>query len=152
MMKAQVLCYNTLAITSQSLWFEKVLLYTLDRTDTLTTKFCHIPNGVTFVQISDNILVFFLFLFLRLDKPGLQPTFPPFSLYWLQPDCSRKVMLSRSNCAQVDSVAIIIGAKTDGFPSSPNNAISSYCVVALRHYLSILTIGIQNYSGCNTPY
>ena len=35
-------------------------------------------------------------------------------------------ILSRSNCAQVESVAIIIGAKRDGCPSSSNNISCSF--------------------------
>ena len=45
-------------------------------------------------------------------EPTLRPSFPPFSIYRVLPDCNRNEILSRSNCAQVESVAIIIGAKT----------------------------------------
>ena len=47
-------------------------------------------------------------------EPTLRPSFPPFSIYRFLPDCNRNEILSRSNCAQVESVAIIIGAKRDG--------------------------------------
>ena len=47
-------------------------------------------------------------------EPTLRPSFPPFSIYRLLLDCNRNEILSRSNCAQVESVAIIIGAKRDG--------------------------------------
>ena len=46
-------------------------------------------------------------------EPTLRPSFPPFSIYRFLPDCNRNEILSRSNCAQVESVAIIIGAKRD---------------------------------------
>ena len=52
-----------------------------------------------------------------LNEPTLRPSFPPFSIYRFRPDCNRNEILSRSNCAQVESVAIIIGAKRDGCPS-----------------------------------
>ena len=45
-------------------------------------------------------------------EPTLRPSFPPFSIYCFLPDSNRQEILSRSNCAQVESVAIIIGAKT----------------------------------------
>ena len=54
-------------------------------------------------------------------EPTLRPSFPPFSIYRFLPDCNRHEILSRSNCAQVESVAIIIGAKRDGCPFSSNN-------------------------------
>ena len=44
----------------------------------------------------------------------------------LRPDCNRNEIFSRSNCAQVESVAIIIGAKRDGCPSSSNNISCSF--------------------------
>lgn len=53
-------------------------------------------------------------------EPTLRPSFPPFSIYRFLPDCNRNEILSRSNCAQVESVAIIIGAKRDGCSSSSN--------------------------------
>ena len=46
-------------------------------------------------------------------EPTLRPSFPPFSIDRFLPDCNRNEILSRSNCAQVESVAIIIGAKRD---------------------------------------
>ena len=60
--------------------------------------------------------------------PTLSPSFPPFSIYRFLPDCNRNEILSRSNCAQVESVAIIIGAKRDGCPSSSNNVSCSLYV------------------------
>ena len=42
-------------------------------------------------------------------EPILRPSFPPFSIYRFLPDCNRKKILSRSNCAQ---------APSNGFPSS----------------------------------
>lgn len=59
-------------------------------------------------------------------EPTLRPSFPPFSLYRFLPDCNRNEILSRSNCAQVESVAIIIGAKSDVCPSSSNNISCSF--------------------------
>ncbi len=53
-------------------------------------------------------------------EPTLRPSFPPFSIYRFLPDCNRNEILSRSNCAQLESVAIIIGAKRDGCSSSSN--------------------------------
>ena len=61
-------------------------------------------------------------------EPILRPSFPPFSIYRFLPDCNRNEILSRSNCAQVESVAIIIGAKRDGCPSSSNNVSCSFCM------------------------
>ena len=58
-------------------------------------------------------------------EPILRPSFPPFSIYRFLPDYNRNEILSRSNCAQVESVAIIIGAKRDGLPSSSNNVITT---------------------------
>ena len=58
-------------------------------------------------------------------EPTLRPSFPPFSIYRFLPDCNRNEILSRSNCAQVESMAIIIGAKRDGLPSSSNNVSCS---------------------------
>lgn len=46
-------------------------------------------------------------------------------IYRFRPDCNRNEILSRSNCAQVESVAIIIGAKRNGCPSSSNNVSCS---------------------------
>jgi hypothetical protein len=37
----------------------------------------------------------------------LRPSFPPFSIYRFCPDCNWNEILSRSNCAQVESVAIV---------------------------------------------
>ena len=62
-------------------------------------------------------------------EPTLRPSFPPFSIYRFHPDCNRNVMFSRSNCAQVESVAIIIGAKRDCCPSSSNNVSYSFCIL-----------------------
>ena len=59
-------------------------------------------------------------------EPTLRPSFPPFSINRFRPDCNRNEILSRSNCAQVESVAIIIGAKRDGCPSSSNNVSCSF--------------------------
>ena len=53
-------------------------------------------------------------------EPTLRPSFPPFSINRFLPDCNRNEILSRSNCAQLESVAIIIGAKRDGCSSSSN--------------------------------
>ena len=61
-------------------------------------------------------------------EPTLRPSFPPFSIYRFRPDCNRNEILSRSNCAQVESVAIIIGAKRDGCPFSSNNESCSFCM------------------------
>ena len=61
-------------------------------------------------------------------EPTLRPSFPPFSIYRFLPECNRNEILSRSNCAQVESVAIIIGAKSDGCPSSSNNVSCSFCM------------------------
>ena len=36
-------------------------------------------------------------------EPTLRPSFPPFSIYRFLPDCNRKEILSRSNCAQAPS-------------------------------------------------
>ena len=41
-------------------------------------------------------------------EPTFRPSFPPFSIYRFRPDCNRNEILSRSNCAQVESLAIII--------------------------------------------
>ena len=59
-------------------------------------------------------------------EPILRPSFPSFSIYRFRPDCNRNEILSRSNCVQVESVAIIIGAKRDGLPSSSNNVSCSF--------------------------
>jgi hypothetical protein len=40
-------------------------------------------------------------------EPTLRPSFPPFSIYRFRPDCNWNEILSRSNCAQVESVAIV---------------------------------------------
>ncbi len=40
-------------------------------------------------------------------EPTLRPSFPPFSIYRFCPDCNWNEILSRSNCAQVESVAIV---------------------------------------------
>ena len=58
-------------------------------------------------------------------EPTLRPSFPPFSIYRFLPDCNRNEILSRSNCSQEGSVAIIIWAKRDGCPSSSNNVITT---------------------------
>ena len=58
----------------------------------------------------------------------LRQSFPPFSIYRFRPDCNRNEILSRSNCAQVESVATIIGAKRDGCPSSSYNVSCSFCM------------------------
>ena len=60
--------------------------------------------------------------------PFFRPSLPPFSIYRFLPDCNRNEILSRSNCAQVESVAIIIGAKRDGCPFSSNNVSCSFCM------------------------
>ena len=64
-------------------------------------------------------------------EPTLRPSFPPFSIYRFQPDCKRNEMLSRSNCAQVESAAIIIVTKRDGCPSSSNNRNCYFCMYRL---------------------
>ena len=65
-------------------------------------------------------------------EPTLRPRFPPFSIYRFLPDCNRNEILSRSNCAQVESVAIIIGAKRDGCPFSSNNISCSFLYVEVN--------------------
>lgn len=40
-------------------------------------------------------------------EPTLRPSFPPYSIYRFRPDCNWNEILSRSNCAQVESVAIV---------------------------------------------
>ena len=35
----------------------------------------------------------------------MRPSFPPFPINRFRPDCNRNEILSRSNCAQVESVA-----------------------------------------------
>ena len=64
-------------------------------------------------------------------EPPLRPSFPPFSIYRFLPDSNRNEILSRSNCVQVESEAIIIGAKRDLCPSSSNNVSRSFCMIVL---------------------
>ena len=61
-------------------------------------------------------------------EPTLRPSFPPFSIYRFRPDCNRNNILSRSNCAQVESVDVIIRTKRDGFPSLSNNISCFFCM------------------------
>ena len=65
-------------------------------------------------------------------EPPSRPSFPPFSIYRFRPDSNRNEILSRSNCVQVESEAIIIGAKRDLCPSSSNNVSRSFlydCII-----------------------
>ena len=70
--------------------------------------------------------IFGFHLFFRFYRTNLAPEFSTFLIYRFLPDCNRNEVLSRSNCAHVKSEAIIIGAKSDGCPSSSNNVSCSF--------------------------
>ena len=58
-----------------------------------------------------------LFLSWDLMEPVGLPSLPPFSTYCFLPEFRRNEMLSRSNWAQVERVAIMTGANREGLPS-----------------------------------
>ena len=74
-------------------------------------KFLHVPKltwrnahlWIAFFQVFRQSSYYAVF-----TEPTLRPSFPPFSIYRFRPDCNRNEILSRSNCAQVESLAIII--------------------------------------------
>ena len=74
-------------------------------------KFLHVPK-LTCRNAHLWIAFFLVFrqssYYAVFTEPTLRPSFPPFSIYRFRPDCYRNEILSRSNCAQVESVAIII--------------------------------------------
>ena len=77
-------------------------------------------------------------------EPTLRPSFPPFSIYRLLPDCNRNEILSRSNCAQVESVDVIIRTKRDGFPSFYN--CKSLTNINISN--GVMSIGDNAFEGC----
>ncbi len=69
-------------------------------------------------------------------EPTLRPSFPPFSIYRFLPDCNRKEILSRSNCAQ---------APSNGFPSS-------FVPFYFLSFLMLIYSFITDYQAFNLRY
>ena len=67
------------------------------------------------------------------------------SIYRFLPDCNRNEILSRSNCAQIESVAIIIGANRDGCPSS-------FVPFYFLSFLMLIYSFITDYQAFNLRY
>ena len=91
----------------------------------LPLNFCHIPNGIPLAEQTNNFPIFGFHLFCRFYRAYLASEFSTF-IYRFLPDSNRNEILSRSNCAQLESVAIIIGAKRDGCSSSSNKVSCSF--------------------------
>ena len=78
------------------------------------------------------------FLSLVLVEPSGLPSLPPFSTYCFLPELftwahqakavSRNDILSRSNWAQVERVAIMTGANNEGLPSSSRSVNCSFWI------------------------
>lgn len=69
-----------------------------------------------------------LFLSWDLVEPVGLPSLPPFSTYCFLPEFSRNEVLSRSNRAQVERVAIMTGANKDGLPSLSRSVNCSFWI------------------------
>ena len=76
-----------------------------------------------------------LFLSWDLVEPVGLPSFPPFSTYCFLPEFSRNEILSRSNWAQVERVAIMTGANKDGLPSLSRSVKRDYILIHFACYL-----------------
>lgn len=78
--------------------------------------------------------------------PTFLPNLPPFAIYCALPLLNQNLMFSLSNCAQVDRVAIIIGAKVDGCLFSFSNVNCSFCMLIIYKSFNYF----QHFKGIST--
>lgn len=136
-----LICAKTIWLETRKHWYvwkvssTKLLLQSLNSADAFSRQLCHIPDGIPFFKREMASLYSSFFWSADFFEPGFRPSLPPLAIYCFLPDCRRKVMLSLSNCAQVESVANMIGANKDGLPSSPSKL--NCCVPCNRRWLRI---------------
>jgi hypothetical protein len=112
---------GSLIATEEAKWkgrktfLAELFLHSLNGADAFSRQLRHVSDGITLFQKRNSILVFFSLLVCRFHGARLAPQFAPLTIYCFWPDCKRKVMFSRSSCAQVESEVDMIGIKKDGY-------------------------------------